>query len=224
MPGGFARRCRGRGAREGNSEQEQPPTPAKVLLVHLSRIAHVSTARVVHPPRRPHARQVQSSGAHWIYFHPYCDGWESGRLVQEDQRGVLEGIDLCAGQFGDGFLVRHFPDRYREDPVCFDGYHACHFLMVVGADGRNYLSTELKYQPESAVADLNGGFARDHLWRSSRLRLIAAAHSGAYPATAARHRGVLYSDLLTGLIRGRPEALEAARRARDLAYAFPQIL
>ncbi len=45
-------------------------------------------------------------------------------------------------------------DRYVDTGLSFDGYHAAHFLLVVGADGMNYLGAEVKYQPQYAIADL----------------------------------------------------------------------
>lgn len=170
------------------------------------------------------ADAARSAGAHWIYFHPFCTGWESGQLVQVDQDGVLANIERCLHQERDGFGIFHFPDRYATGPVGFDGYHACHFLLVVGADGKNYLSTELKYLPAYEIADLCDGRNGDFLWDRSRLSRIGAVNTGAYPATAARHRGVLYSAFLTALVRGEAEAIGLARSAAQATHRFPHVL
>ena len=86
--------------------------------------------------------KVKSAGAHWIYFHPLCSKWKIGSPVQEDQGEVLAGIEECRSGLDDGFRVFVLEDRYANTELHFDGYHAAHFLLAIGADGMNYLGAE----------------------------------------------------------------------------------
>lgn len=140
-----------------------------------------------------------SAGAHWVYFHPFCVRWDDGAPEQVDQADVLAVVTDRAAHLANGFRVYTFPDRYSRDELTFTGYHAAHFLLVVGGDGMNYLAPEVKYHRENVIADLSNGFSDGFLWEPQRLKRIAAVTSETYPAMRSRHRGVLYNDLIEKL-------------------------
>jgi organic radical activating enzyme len=167
------------------------------------------------------ARQVASAGAHWIYFHPMCVRWDIGAPERVDQSGVLEKIKECQTKQSDMFHVFTFPDRYIESEIKFSGYHAAHFLLVIGADGMNYLGAEVKYHPRYVVADLANNWRDDFLWNGERLSQIKSVNSRTYPAIASRHRGVLYSQVIQNLIDKGSRSLE--HPGAD-TYVFPHIL
>jgi len=164
-------------------------------------------------------REAASAGAHWIYFHPLCSRWEIGAPERVDQSGVLENIEQYKrGNFD--FPVFTYADRYVERGISFSSYHAAHFLLVVGADGMNYLGAEVKYHPQFVVADLNN-WDDDFLWRQERLRRIQSVNSGTYSALASRHRGVMYNHVIQNLIDQDVRSLEKSSGDR---YGFPNIL
>jgi hypothetical protein len=164
------------------------------------------------------AREAESAGAHWVYFHPTCTRWELGTPVQMNQQGVLEQIGEFQRAQMDGFRAFVFNERYVGGTIEFDGYHSSHFLLVIGADGMNYLGAEVKYQPPHIIADVAGDWRDDFLWQSERLRRIRAVNSQTFPAIGSRHRGILYNNLIEQLRRtGAPVA------AQD-GFLFPHIL
>jgi hypothetical protein len=166
------------------------------------------------------AEKAASSGAHWIYFHPMCIRWDIGAPERVDQSGVLPKIRECQEQFSDGLRIFTFADRYVERQIDFTGYHAAHFLLVVGADGMNYLGAEVKYNPRYAIADLTS-WHDDFLWRKERLPQIESVDSRTYPALASRHRGVMYNHVIQNLVNDgtrSPEKLSAD------TYLLPHIL
>lgn len=170
------------------------------------------------------AREVSSAGAHWIYFHPLCIRWEVGAPERVDQSGVLAKIKECqAAQSGD-FHVFTCPDRYIEGKIDFRGYHAAHFLLVIGADGINYLGAEVKYHPQYAISDLSKKWRDDFLWQSDRLQRIASVSSRAYPAVASRHRGILYNQVIQDLINRGEKSLDDSLPISAPSHVFPHIL
>jgi len=170
------------------------------------------------------AQEASSAGAHWIYFHPTCTKWEIGTPLRVDQKNVLETVDRYEKSLLNGFNVYVCRDRYRENRLEFSGYHAAHFLLVIGADGMNYLGAEVKYQPQHIIADAAGDWRDDFLWQSQRLERIRAAGSTAYPAIGSRHRGVLYSSLIESLIRSGQKSLEDLPELSPKEFLFPHIL
>jgi len=168
-------------------------------------------------------RAVASAGAHWIYFHPFCVRWKEGAPLRIDQRGVLQAIADFRSNVRDGFDVFTFPDRYEEREIRFDGYHAAHFLLVVGADAVNYLGAEVKYQRAHALADLGRRWDGDFLWQKKRLDRIAAVRSDAYPALGSRHRGVLYNHVIQRLLDTEPSSGSDVG-AEESSYLYPHIL
>jgi organic radical activating enzyme len=168
-------------------------------------------------------RAVASAGAHWIYFHPMCVRWAEGTPQRVDQSGVWEAIDGFRASNADGFGIFSFADRYGEHDIRFDGYHAAHFLLVVGADGMNYLGAEVKYQPMHILADLNEPWNENFLWGDKRLARVAAVRSKTYPALASRHRGVLYNHVIQGWLDD--EKLSTGHeRQGEMAFLYPHIL
>jgi len=170
------------------------------------------------------AREVASAGAHWIYFHPMCIRWEMGAPERVDQSGVLAKIKECQKEQSDAFHVFTFPDRYVERKIKFLGYHAAHFLLVIGADGMNYLGTEVKYHPRYIIADLANNWSDDFLWSRERLKQIESVDSRTYRAVASRHRGVLYNQVIQDLINRGEQSPYEASATRGLTYVFPHIL
>lgn len=167
------------------------------------------------------AEAVRSAGAHWVYFHPMCIGWEIGRLNQVDQKGVIPALVDYRSKTKDDFEVFFSAARYGRNPLHFNGYHAAHFLMVVGSDGYNYLGAEVKYQPQYAVADLSREWRSDFLQNPDRLNKIHAITSENYTALNSRHRGVLYNDYIERLKSGSNSESETVV-GED--FRFPYIL
>lgn len=170
------------------------------------------------------AREVSSAGAHWIYFHPLCIRWDVAAPERVDQAGVPARINACRAAESNGFQVFTCQDRYVESAIDFAGYHAAHFLLVIGADGVNYLGAEVKYHPQYAVADLTEKWDDDFLRRRDRLERIAAIRSRTYPAVASRHRSILYNQVIQDLINRGDQSLNGAFAASAASHVFPHIL
>jgi len=164
------------------------------------------------------ARATRSAGAHWIYFHPMCTEWRSGSPTRVDQTGVLGAIESCRLENNSEFQVHVSPQRYVFDELVFNGYHAAHFLLVIGADGLNYLGAEVKYFPGYAIADVAGNWRRDFLWQPERLKRIAEVNHRNYRAINSRHRGVLYNHYIESLKH------QAEERREPTTFQFPHIL
>ncbi len=162
------------------------------------------------------AASARDAGAHWLYFHPLCSKWGQGAPELDDQDGVLQEIGRIAAAESNGFRVGACPERYTRGQLRFAGYHAAHFLLVVGADGCNYLAPEVKYQDAHVIADLASRPA-DPLGAESRLARIRAVRSDEYPARGSRHRGILYSDWIESALSGR-------QRSSGKPFMFPFIL
>ncbi len=161
---------------------------------------------------------VHAAGAHWIYYHPMCVGWSDGHLKQLDQAGVVESVTEYQARDANGFGIFIASGRYGHGQVAFDGYHSAHFLLVIGADGVNYLGAEVKYQDRYALADVAGDWRTDFLHRPERLEKIRSIDSRSYTALSSRHRGVLYSDLIERMKGG------GGTPGNGAAYSFPHIL
>jgi hypothetical protein len=165
---------------------------------------------------------VQQAGAHWLYFHPMCWNWGKGAPVMIDQTGVIDVVQDLQQTYLDTLDIYYAPERYSNKKVAFKGYHGAHFLMIVGADGKNYLGAEVKYQPDFVVADLNLDLEDNFLWHPRRLANIASIRSNKYRAIQSRHRGALYSALIQKLKDG-DISREAITRS-DLRFRFPAVL
>ena len=172
------------------------------------------------------AESVRSAGAHWIYFHPACIGWDLGRPTQVNQDGVLEKIEAYQKTLStsDGFHAFVCRRRYLDTELEFNRYHAAHFLLVIGADGLNYLGPEVKYQPQYVLSDVASSWDSDFLWKRVRLERINSIKSNLYPALKSRHRGVLYNDLIERMLRIRSPLEERFLLQKPEDFKFPHIL
>lgn len=162
------------------------------------------------------------SGVHWIYFHPRCRNWDRGRPQPEEQTGVLDEIRRLQRKFSDKIEIDVLEQRYHDFALRFSGYHAAHFLLVVGADRKNYLGPEVKYHPDFVMADMNNGWREDFLWQPERIKRVAYHNSGNYQAMGSRHRGVLYNDYIERLKRREPAAEKIL--SEPPLFRYPHIL
>ncbi len=169
-------------------------------------------------------QQTLSAGAHWIYFHPLCTKWDSGSPLRVDQKDVLNWIEECRIAQLNCFRVFVLRDRYMEGAIEFNGYHAAHFLLVIGADGMNYLGAEVKYQRQHIIADVAGNWRNDFLWQSQRLQRIQNVTSRTYPAVGSRHRGVLYNSLIEQFMQVRQKDFDESFPVSKNTFLFPHIL
>lgn len=163
-----------------------------------------------------------SAGVHWVYFHPRCRHWDIGKPQPEAQAGVLDEIVRLQEKYSGRIEIDVSVQRYQDFPLRFDGYHAAHFLLVVGADRKNYLGPEVKYHPDFVMADLSNGFHADFLRDSARLQRISSHTSANYQALGSRHRGVLYNDFIERLKKGDPDSERILSRPPH--FRFPHIL
>jgi hypothetical protein len=109
-------------------------------------------------------------------------------------------------------------------PIAFAGYHTAHFSLVIGADQKNYLATEVRYQPEHLLADLAKGWSKEILWRPERLHRIARVVSSSYPAKGSRNRGVLYNTLIEQLRTGQQGLDDVCARIPAGGFLLPHII
>jgi organic radical activating enzyme len=165
------------------------------------------------------AEAVRSSGAHWIYFHPFCTGWGSGTLSQTDQTGVVKRLRALQARWPYDFAVHFGEQRYENHSLMFSEYYSSHFLMVVGADGINYLGTEVKYQDAYAIAKVTGDQNRGYLRQTDRLQRIRGINHLNYPPLGGRHRGLLYNHFVEQVKQG-----QASVPGASLDFLYPHIL
>lgn len=169
------------------------------------------------------AKAAADSGAHWIYFHPICTGWHNGHLRQTDQDGVTEEITRLQKNMNNDFGIYYCPDRYQTGELIFNEYYSAHFLMVVGADGINYLGTETKYQEDYAIADTAvnlEGFP----FQPDRLNRIKGINNRNYPPVGGRHRGLLYNHFFEQLKQGNGNLAEGLAGEPEAGFLYPHIL
>lgn len=190
------------------------------LQIGVSALTSKENANALHSI----TQKVASAGAHWIYFHPLCIRWDTGAPERVDQSSVLMKIEKCKEKQSENFQIFTFPDRYVEDKIEFFGYHATHFLLVVGADGMNYLGAEVKYHPQYIIADLTNDWCDDFLWRKERLQRIESFNSLSYSALNSRHRGILYNQVIQDLLNHNRTSLNESSSIYETKYAFPHIL
>jgi sulfatase maturation enzyme AslB (radical SAM superfamily) len=170
------------------------------------------------------AHEVDGAGANWIYFHPKCIRWDTGAPERVNQLGVLEKIREYQDEFSNEFKIFTFPERYVEDKIEFSGYHAAHFLLVVGADGMNYLGAEVKYHPKHIITDIKDNMNTNFLWNRERLNHINSVKSTTYPALQSRHRGVLYNHVIQTLLNKNEQTIDKINPKSDSTYLYPHIL
>lgn len=169
------------------------------------------------------ADQVMNAGAHWIYYHPMCYGWSSGNLKQYPQENVLETIKNYQMKNLNGFQVFFSKSRYNNYPLNFDAYHAAHFLVVVGANRKNYLGAEVKYQEQFSICNLDGKWDNEFLQNPSRLDKINQISNKNYTALNSRHRGVLYNDFIQRIIKKEID-IDSYKIDHNNEFLFPYIL
>ena len=170
------------------------------------------------------AEAVWSAGAHWIYFHPLCTKWGLGCPELSDQEGVLAVISEMQHRASFKNQVFMLRERYEHAPLEFDGYHAARFLLVIGADGKNYLAPEVKYQASGVIADLGNGWNDTFLQERHRLARIRSITSRAYPPLKSRHRGILYNHFIEHLNRNEKSASGSFGGGPTTNFLFPHIL
>lgn len=166
---------------------------------------------------------VKDAGAHWLYCHPRCAGWDDEFLVQLDQDGVVSSVECSYGQ-PNGFKVYYFPDRYRRGALQFSRYHSGHFLMVLGADGNLYLGTETKYNPKHVIGHVDENWTLDDLFSGPRMQVLNGTGSHCYFPIGGRHRGCLYNDLIERLVRNELSLEMLCSQARGMQLKFANIL
>lgn len=167
---------------------------------------------------------VRSAGAHWIYFHPLCTKWNIGRPTPESQDGIIEKISEIQAKMDVNNPVFYSPERYEDFPLNFERYHSAHFLLVVGADGFNYLGPEVKYQPNFAIAGLTAAGMNHFLWDQSRVQMINGISSQSYSAIKSRHRSVLYNHFIENLRSGSMSVSDGIEKASTIHFSYPNIL
>lgn len=136
------------------------------------------------------------AGAHWVYFHPFCIEWESGRPAKADQTGILDFVESLRAELPPNSNLQVPTARYLDYPLIFPELHAGHFLLQVGADGVSYAGPECKYEPGYALLDLNEYMKDDFLWHPRRLAGLRAINSSNYRYIGTRHRPPMFSDYL----------------------------
>jgi MoaA/NifB/PqqE/SkfB family radical SAM enzyme len=147
-------------------------------------------------------RIITDSGAHWIYFHPLCKNWDLGQPIINDQTAVLDEIERLQNAYSRILPIFVGKERYSTKEVDFCYFHAANFLLVVGADGKNYLSPETKYNSDYVLANLGDSLEEDFLWKEKRLKRMRHS-SNDYACIGSRHRSVLYNDLVESINTGR---------------------
>jgi len=170
------------------------------------------------------AEMVRSAGAHWLYFHPLCTKWGLGSPELAEQDGVTAEILRLQAAAPPDFRIFFFPSRYQPSPLHFDSYHAAHFLLVIGADGRNYLGPEVKYQPEHVICDLRATPVEGFLRGEERQESIRSRRSLDYAPLGSRHRSLLYNDFIELLHQGDPAASAEWEKFSAQGFLFPYIL
>jgi len=170
------------------------------------------------------ADTVKSAGVHWIYFHPLCTKWNIGSPTPKKQDGVIEKIREIQTKPKLRNSIFLSLERYENFPLEFKLYHAAHFLLVVGADGKNYLGPEVKYHPRFVVTDLANLRNENFLWEQKRTEFINSIQSQNYSAIQSRHRGVLYNHFIEHLQNGKISVSEELEKASMKNFYFPFIL
>jgi hypothetical protein len=153
-----------------------------------------------------------------------CSGWTNARLQQFDQDGVVEAIGQISIQSANGFRVFISQARYSDSKIRFNHYHAAHFLLVIGSDGKNYLGAEVKYNLKYMIADLKIDWNGQFLQKSGRLEKIRQVNDENYIAIGSRHRGVLYNDFIEKAIRGSGSDTQGNLQQNPVEFWFPHIL
>jgi organic radical activating enzyme len=167
---------------------------------------------------------VQAAGVHWIYFHPFCTKWKIGRPTPKKQAGVLDKIGEIQAKSHMENQVFFSQERYEKFPLVFKLYHAAYFLLVIGADAKNYLGPEVKYHPRFVAADLTDMKSENFLWEDHRRDFINSIRSENYPAIRSRHRSVLYNHFIEQLQNENISDSSQPETPASMDFYFPYIL
>jgi MoaA/NifB/PqqE/SkfB family radical SAM enzyme len=173
----------------------------------------------------PVGLQALNSGIHWLYFHPYCIDWEGTYPVQADQTGVLEAISKFNDSTNSRYNIQVPVERYSNKPLFFEKLHGAYFLIEVGADGKNYMGPECKYEKDAELMDLNEYLEDDFMWHPGRVKKIAETNSDNYRCIGTKHRPPMFSDYIQKISKLHKEkkVWEKLTESTD-GFAYPHIL
>jgi organic radical activating enzyme len=161
------------------------------------------------------------TGIHWLYFHPFCEQWETLRPQRADQTGVVEAVEGFQNSHPRGCDIQFPYERYDSRPLQFENLHGSFFLIQVGADGINYAGPECKYEEDYALLDLNEHMADDFLWHPQRVEKILSMNSENYRPIGTKHRPPIFSDYLQRRIDNEVSASDPVDRT---AFHHPNII
>ena len=172
------------------------------------------------------AEQARSAGAHWVYFHPLCLGWCTDTPYTADQTGVFEELQHLSSERLDDFQVYFFEERYKDTclSIAFDFCHAAHFLLVVGADGCNYLTPDTKYMMDYMVHNFEYDWRTHFTSYGPRLDRIRSITDKSLLNIRTRNRGALYSTLIQQIVSGKAHPTKLNHRASQLGIGWEHIL
>jgi hypothetical protein len=173
----------------------------------------------------PVGLRALNSGIHWLYFHPYCIGWDSRYPVQADQTGVLAAIERLREAAPSNANIQVPFARYAPRALSFEKLHGAHFLIQVGADGVNYAGPECKYEQDAALLDLNQYLEEDFLWHPRRVSRLNAINSANYRFIGTKHRPPMFSDYIQSLMdKGRGKRNGEDTAESPARFAYPSII
>lgn len=138
---------------------------------------------------------AKNAGAHWLYFHPFCKGWEVGLVEQAEQIKSYEFIKSIIQKAND-FKVFTFEDRYFKENIDISFYHAAYFLMMICGDKKIYLGPETKYNSKYEIYDLSDWDGSNFLADPNLKNKIASFNYKTYPAIRSNSRSILYSKII----------------------------
>jgi hypothetical protein len=164
-----------------------------------------------------------NAGVHWIYFHPFCIGWDKKRPLQADQSGVLDAIEEFQKQAPPNANIQVPLERYSPAPLNFSKLHGGHFLIQVGADGCNYAGPECKYDKDYLLLDLNRYMENDFLWHPHRLEKLAGINSNNYRPIGTKHRPPIFSDYIEKL-RNNIMNDKSLQHEKLPEFSYPEII
>ena len=187
--------------------------------------AAILTRRELNHRYEPVGLQALNAGIDWLYFHPYCIGWDTGYPTQADQTGVLEAIEKLKEIVPKNANIQVPVERYSEKPLCFEKLHGAYFLIQVGADGINYAGPECKYEKEAELLNLNEYMEDDFLWHPQRLKRLDQINSANYRCIGTKHRPPIFSDYIQKIIQLRKNntELESLKEPAN-SFFYPNII
>lgn len=187
----------------------------------------IAAAMLTHADRTEHFAKIGSlaldAGIHWLYFHPFCEGWEGSFPRQASQEGVIEALDAFKEIHPEPDRIQVPYGRYTQESLEFEVLHGAYFLIQVGADGVNYAGPECKYDEDYALLDLNHYLKEDFLWHPERISKIRGINSSNYKPIGTKHRPPVFSDFLQKCI-DRGIAWSEAEPHEPSAFHQPNII